>query len=159
MTGLILLRRMTKTGRGTPFEKPKSTLTAFKAFSSTRLQRADIARSRGDLVFGVLSLSDAVAAASFCFQSSTPFSWKTFWCCCKSRTSGSSSSSTARTRPAPLTPRTFSAPSSNSAPSWFVRWPQVGASPRPAFLHVDPRRFILQHVSFRQQVVLRPVHV
>lgn len=67
------------------------------------------------------------AVALLYFQSSTRSSWKTFWSCCKSRMSVSSSSSTARTRPALLTPRTFSAPSSNSTPSWFVQWPLVRA--------------------------------
>lgn len=68
---------------------------------------------------------DTAAVELLYFQSSTRSSWKTFWSCCKSRTSVSSSSSTARTRPALLTPRTSSARSSNSTPSWFVQWPLV----------------------------------
>lgn len=70
---------------------------------------------------------DTAAVELLYFQSSTRSSWKTFWSCCKSRMNVSSSSSTARTRPALLTPRTFSARSSNSTPSWFVQWPLVRA--------------------------------
>lgn len=60
-----------------------------------------------------------------CPQSCTRCSWRTSWCCCRSRTSGWSSSATARTWRAPPTPSTSSAPSSSSTRCWCALWPQV----------------------------------
>lgn len=53
------------------------------------------------------------------------YSWKTSWCCCRSRTSVLFSGVTVRTLQERLTQNIYSVPSSSSALCWCARWRQV----------------------------------
>ncbi len=68
---------------------------------------------------------DCIIILLFLPQSYILYSWKTSWCCCRSRMSVLFSGVTARTSLEQLTRNTNSVPSSNSTLCWCARWRQV----------------------------------